>query len=440
MLDIIFIILFFLVPFLLIKVGNSIDIRIFTISIPSFLIIAMFAYAYIGIFPLYFGWDEYRLQYVSDKYLLLQVFTYSSISIFSLLMGFAFAKYTLKLPIENHLTIRPLYKKELMIIIPLVAFCFFVLMVYISKVPKVAFLVALTGDIKEAHLARSMMGNDFAGKYHWYNVIMHHLFNLLTFALYSAYLVSKKKKILLLFVITFLGSAFAAIMSTEKGPFAWLLIGLFLTYCVTKLNKKMPKKILFKLVVVLLSFLVLLYLFFMGSNSITEALTNVFSRAFAGSIDGAYHYLEFFPEHQDFLLGRTFPNPGGILPFVPFSHAVAVNYFVHPELYELGIVGNMNAVFWTEAYADFGFLGVLIVPFFVGIVIYSIEYISNKLENTPLKVGFYIWLILHYKNLAITGFSGYFIDFYLVVICFFVIFTISIANKFKIKYYKSKRI
>lgn len=436
MLDILFIILFFSFPFIIFKYMDAIGHNMFVIDIPTFVIIAMFIYAYSGLLPLYFGWDEYRYNMgVQDRILVLQVLLYSILSIIGLVAGFTYARVILKLKKFQHFKIiRKLSQKEFFILIVLMIFSFIVLFIYLSKIQKIALFVALSGNIADAKLARSMMGNDFGGKYHWYHLIMHHLFNIVTFALFSAYLLTRKKIILLFFIISFLGSSFSAVMATEKGPFASILIGLLLVYTLTILKRKVPIKIIIIFLIALFSSLTIFYIYFMGSENVVSAIGSILSRALAGSIQPAYYYLEFFPEHQEFLMGRSFPNPGGILPIEPYRITVEVMNWVHPN--DKGIVGSMPTVFWAEAYANFGFFGVLFIPFVVGLLIYIVYYLFDKIENTPIKIGFYVWTMQHFKTISVTGFSGFLIDFYLIALTFIIITAIAFANNLKIKYYK----
>jgi len=439
MLDILFVVLFFIFPFIVFKYMDTIGHNIFTISVPVFLIISMFVYAYSGLLPLYFGWDEYRYNMgVQDRILIFQVLVFSIISIVGLLAGFTYAKVVLKMNnFQKFDYIRKISRKELFVLVGLIGFCFFVLFVYLSKVPTIALFVALSeGASSNSDLARSLMGNDFSGKYHWYSLIMHDLFNIVTFTLFSAFLLTKRKIPFLLFLIAFIGNSFTAVMATEKGPFAQILIGLLLVYGITLLKGKIPIKATIILLITLFSSLIIFYIFFMGSKDVFSAFVSIFSRALAGSIQPAYHYLEFFPYHQDFLMGRSFPNPGGILPIEPYRMTVEVMNWVNPNDY--GIVGTMPTVFWAEAYANFGVLGVILVPFVIGVVLYAVYYLVDKLENTPLKIGFFVWLMQHFKSLSITGFSGYIIDFYFIMLTFILILSIAFANRLKIKYYKGK--
>ena len=62
------------------------------ITIPSILLIWIFAFQYLGLPVLYFSFDKYRYTVVTDRWLILQVFVYTSICITMLLLGFCLAK------------------------------------------------------------------------------------------------------------------------------------------------------------------------------------------------------------------------------------------------------------------------------------------------------------------------------------------------------------
>jgi len=237
-----------------------------------------------------------------------------------------------------------------------------------------------------------------------------------------------------IFIISFLLSSFISIMALEKAILFWFLIALFLTYIIVRYQGKLDiKKTIFSVFFVVVS-LVFLYHNLYAKNDLTifDSIITVFSRAFTGSIQPAYHYLEFFPAHHDFLWGRSFPNPKGIFPFETFVLTKEIMNFAQPEGLKNNIIGSMPTIFWAETYANFGIIGVFIVPFIAGVMVWIVQYCINKFENTPIKVALYVWLIIHFKNLSITGFSGFIVDFYL-------IFTIGIVVITKLFYDKVSR-
>ncbi|MBF4349498.1 oligosaccharide repeat unit polymerase, partial [Vibrio anguillarum] len=118
--------------------------------------------------------------------------------------------------------------------------------------------------------------------------------------------------------------------------------------------------------------------------------------------------------YQEYLLGRSFPNPGGLMPYEPYRYTIEVMNWLFPDLVETGVVGTAPTVFWGEAYANFGPLGIPIVAFIIGCLIALVSYLVSKLEINPLTIGFFVWLILIFKDLSVTGFSDYLYNIYII--------------------------
>lgn len=436
--DFIFVMLYLLFPFFVLFLMKTAGLSFFKITIPSVVVGSMFVFAYVGILPLYFGWDTYHyIIGVQDKIRILQMFALSSWSILTMVLGFVFAnkcidvKHRRLIPAE----IRPLKYREKLILLFLLIFCLIILKIYISKIPRIAIFVALSEGFKEAKIARSLMGNAFAGKYHWYKLVIRDLLSLITYAFYANWLITKGKHAFVIFSISFCLATFSLVMATEKAPFAWFLVALCFVYILVSKDGNLSMKNLIGLIFSLVVILIIFYLSFMGSRNISSSIFSVFSRTFTGSIAPSYFYLEFFPAQHDFLWGISFPNPRGIFPFEHYRLTVELMNWRFPYLAERGITGSMPTVFWGEIYANFGLWGVFLLPFFIGFLIYFLSYFVHKLENTPIKIAFIVWLIMHYKNLSVTGVSGFLIDIYFAAILFFVIIIVIIANKGKLKYY-----
>lgn len=408
------------------------------IGIPSVVISAIFVFAYIGLFPLYFGWDDYRFfgEGIQDSNLVLKAYLLTCLTIFMLLVGMTFSKlvFQLNLTPELNINYRDLNRKETYILFSFLVFSILVLLLYLNAVPKVAIFTLFSDGVVAASSARSSMANGFAGKYHWYSLIMHDLLNLITFCFYAAWLRSRYRRYLYLFLISLLFSVFTAIMAIHKAPLIWLLIGLFFVYTLCRFKGKIPVFSIMKLVAISILFLVMFYMYFMGTDTIAIAFKALFSRAFTGGVAPSYYYLEYFPHEHDYLYGTSFPNPGGIFPFTPYALTIEVNDWKFPLLKEQGIVGSAPTIFWAESYANFGVAGVALIPFIVGVCLSFITHIVNKLENTPIKIGGIVWLILHYFHLSDSGISGYLFDFYLFGMSFFVVLLIVLANNLKLRY------
>jgi oligosaccharide repeat unit polymerase len=436
--DILFLALYFTVPPLVFVLLKSAKINLLQFSIPSFVMLNMFVYAYIGILPLYFAWDDYRYygNGVQDQKIILQVFLASSLTIISMALGMAYFKKWVggHKNIRQYLSIRSLKKYENLFFLSFVVICIGTLVLYLKSVPSIALLAAILEGPLAAKAARSGMTNNFSGNYHWYKLFMLDGLFWATFVTFANSLLTKNQpKQKILFFGALLITAFSATASTQKGPLINLILGLFIIYTLIKKRGFYPWRPVLGFGTMIFTLLVFMYMRFMGSRNILSAILSIGSRVFTGQITPAYWYIEMFPQHQDFLWGRSFPNPGGILPFENYRLTVEVMQFKHPHLVDLNIVGSAPTVFWGELYANFGWLSLLFIPFIVGFLLYLMSELVNKLEDTPFKVGLIVFLALHYSDLAGTGLSGFIIDFYLICIVFIFIFISLLSNKGKLR-------
>lgn len=435
MINVLFVILFFTFPIFYLVILKINNINLFKIDIISFLILSLFVFSYIGIFPLFFYLDEYRFNLgLTNKNILLEMLILSSWTILGITFGSNLVRdKKVRLDFFSKQTIRPLNKSEIIYIIIFFFLCLLFLGSYISKVPKIALFVALLESVSEAKIARSMMTNDFGGGFHWYRLFINEISNILTFILFSNWLVKKNRKTLILFITTFLFSVLTSIISTQKAPLIWLLISLFFVHFLVKFKGEIPIRKFFTIFLFLLGILLLMYVYFMGSKDFGSALTSVLSRAFTGQISASYYYLEFIPHHQDYLLGKSFPNPGGIMPYTPYRLQVEIMDWRFPDLAEMGIVGSAPTVFWAESYANFGYLGVFLIPIMTGVFLGILDNKLKLIENTPIKTGVYIWFVFHYGSLSTSSFSNFFIDIYFWGVLIFLFLMYSFCHNFKIK-------
>lgn len=432
----IFLLLFFFTPifsFFLLRLAGE---RLNQVSIVNITTVAIYLFSVLGTFVLYFQLDDYRYYTgVQSPALVLLVLFCSSINLIFFLLGVIFVRKLVGFEVVPFriYEIRRLSWLQDKLLLFLFAFCIIVLINYLRQLDKIALIVTLTDGKSAADIARSNMGNSFHGKYHWYKLVMHDLGNLVTFTSFAIWLIRKRAKDVILLIAALSYSVFVAIMATEKGPIAWLLIGLFMVYFLVRTNGFIPLKKLIPFAFLIVGLLIISYIYFMKSDGVGSALWSVFSRAFSGSISPAYFYLEFFPEHQEYLLGRTFPNPGGLMPYEPYRYTIEVMNWLFPDLVGTGVVGTAPTVFWGEAYANFGPLGIPIVAFFMGSLVALVSYFVSKLEINPLTIGFLVWLILIFKDLSNSGFSGYFYNIYIISVTVFVVTFLSVPGYIRVR-------
>lgn len=421
-------------------------VQILTISIPSFLIIAVFVYQYLGFPILFFFLNDYRANYVHDRAIIWEMFLWTSFTITLIIIGFIAARRSfgpLHLADQYNAfsnSINPTRFFQRLMLLILFIISVLVLVVYFYKIGwnNIPLLSAINISDQEIlkDVLRSNMGNAFDGKYHWYRLFMRDFLSIASVAFFGQWLLRKNFFSFILFIISFLICTFSMLMAIEKGPFLLYLISLILIYTIIKHQGRFHFKQLVKSGFFVFFIISLMYKYFMNAQTLWLGIESGFSRIFTGQMHALYHYLEIFPEQISFLWGRSFPNPGGLLPFEPFLLTKELSRMVFARNELMGVVGSMPTIYWGEMYANFSYLGIIIPPFFIGYFLYWLNTIIFRLPMTPVVLSFYIWIILHYKSLAGTSLSKFLIDTTMVImILAFILFVVTF-NKFKIRYFK----
>lgn len=391
-------------------------------SIPSAVVNSILLFQYLGFPILYLDLDEYRSEFIIDKDLLLMAWMGTSAATTLLCLGVVIARNLLIANSEKDKgksRISSLSHIEAVKIFIISIVSIFVLLAYINKIgfSNLALIIAISqSGLDEVTLARSMMGNDFGSNYHWYNVFMRHVLTLCVLALFASLLIIRRPLTIIFFFLLVIFALFSLLMAAEKGLIADFVISMFLVYIIIKESGRVSLKLTIITGFVVVSILAATYIFFMGNTGVQAALWSIISRTLTGSMQPLYHYLEFFPAHQEWLFGRSFPNPGGILPFVPYILSTEVMNFAQPEHISSGVVGTMPTIFWGELYANFGTIGVILLSILLGVGLYMVEQILRSQTKSVIGVALFVWAMIHYKNISITSFSTYLIDFNLLVI------------------------
>jgi hypothetical protein len=374
------------------------------------------------------------------------MFLWTSYSITLIIIGFIAARRSFG-PLHladqynafsNSITPTRFFQRLMLLILFIIAVL--VLVVYIFKIGwnNLALISAINISDQEIskEVLRSKMGNAFEGKYHWYKLFMHDFLSIVSVTFFGQWLLRKKIFSFIMFIISFLICAFSMLIAIEKYPIMQYLISLLFIYTIIKFQGRLQFKQLVKFGFFGFFITGLMYIYFMSVTTFWLGVEAAISRIFFGQIQALYHYLETIPAQINFLWGQSFPNPGGLLPFKPFLLQKELSRMVYPQNELEGVVGSMPTIYWGEMYANFSYLGIIIPPFFIGYFLYWFNTIVFRLSMTPLVLSFFIWIIMHYGNLAITSLSSFLIDTKMVIVILVLILFIAIPNKFKIRYFK----
>lgn len=430
--NILFIIIFILVPFLLFYIAKISNVDLLKPSLISIGFILYIVFSYIGILPLYFGLDDYRVRLgINDKSIIFNMWLMSSISITIIIMTYILLAKYLKLNSKDKLYI-PEKKSNGLLVSDVAFFTLYIIstlvfLYYLTKLPKIPIFAAIQGETSMTVKAyRSMATNSFAGKSHYYNMFIDNGLTLTTFYFFVRYLTKKTKESLIIFIIV-LGTCICSVVyTTQKAPLVWLILGLYSIYLIMK-NKKYNIKFLLIFSTISVPFLYYFYSNFMNmkGRGIIEIVSAIFSRTFSGQLTPSYYYLQIYPQVYGFLYGKSFPNPGGIFGFERVNLPVEVFQLKLSAFVSGDIVGSAPAPFWAESYSNFGWLGVIASSIYIGILFIVLETFFKKMQLDFITLPFYIMFALELKNIALGGISNFIFNInFLFLISLLLIFTL----------------
>jgi len=277
-------------------------------------------------------------------------------------------------------------------------------------------------NIVELAVLRNNAGN-MVNNYHWFKFFLRDgLFFLvaLFFAL-SHYHKIRNSKVLFWFSFSLL--IFTSLLTGEKGSIIDLFLLIFILFIIIKRNGYMDFTPIFRFFSFSFLAIICTYTLFMPADTYDILIVGILDRLLVGQIIPGIFYLELFPWHHPFLLGGSFPNPGGLLPHdpIPLTELV-MNYSGYNEFGEsLGVVGTMPFMFWGEMYANFGYTGILVSLLFVSSIFIYFDFVFySKAKRSMILLVLYCYVIIHYKDLSVTGLFSFIFDLNLFIMLFIV--------------------
>lgn len=265
-------------------------------------------------------------------------------------------------------------------------------------------LSALSGGKNVEQLAsiRNEVGREFGGMVYIKNFFALKLMPLLSYIYYVYYRFTKNKKIQLWFIITVVFSFLILTYNLEKSPVLEYFIGFF--FIRVLLGEKINFMKLIKLGLIFIVILVSIYLLIFNQpvESLLNYNTGFVGRLILGQSAGTFLSFDLFPgyrQHIGFSSISSF-----ISSFFELEHsersARLIMEFYNPRGVEEGTAGVVNSLFIGEAWANFGFLGVILSPFYVGFLAQFINLYLLKQNKTPIYLGLLAFLSY---NIPITG-------------------------------------
>jgi hypothetical protein len=275
----------------------------------------------------------------------------------------------------------------------------------------------LSGNTSNLLLGRSSIKFNFQGISFIKGIIFNKMALLISLMLFSYFLKTKKLKLL-----TFISIGLAIISEVytlEKAPLVFYLLALFL---ISKFHKQnLNIKTLATFGVFMLIIISILYVLI---NEGGFSFFSVFNRIIFVPVSGLYYSLDIFPIKHEFLMGASFPNwMTSVFGVESERSARVLMEFVNPDGFSAGTAGVINSVFISEAYANFGKLGLYLSPVLVGYIISILDTITSKSVFDKINPGLKVYFMIY------SPIIGGFIDFIWNVSWFFIFLILYFINK-----------
>ncbi len=234
------------------------------------------------------------------------------------------------------------------------------------------------------------------------------------------------------FILMVVLSVLILTYNLEKAPVAFFLIGFFLFKVLYKGD--VDKKMLIYLGLSLFGLMVFLYTFLTASFDIRnffDIRTGILGRIFLGQGAGLYLTFDAFPKPFDFLgfstMSDSFVSLLGIEPHERLGKILIERY--NPNAVDLGTAGVINTFFIAEAWANFGWIGWIFSPLYVGFLIQCMYIFFLKSPKTPFLMGLFVYF--SYKGGIGGGFNEYLYNPGLIILAIIVFFVFSYGKSLK---------
>lgn len=303
----------------------------------------------------------------------------------------------------------------------------------IGGIPILGILKGLSSE--QLAFNRIDVSTNYSGNQYLRNIIALNLTPMLAYILYAYYQLFRRKTDLVWFLIMFFFSVLASTFDMSKSPLVFFLIGFFFINVI--LNIEVSYWAFFKKFGGYFVVLIVIYISITGHDKIKELFFihnhGITGRIILSQACGTYLMFNSYPDmlpHIGWSSLSSFFSSIFNIDNVERS-ARQIQYIYNMYYVERGTTGVINTFFIGEAWANFGIIGVLLAPLYVGFIIQSLFMYILKSKKTPLAIGIYGFYCI--RSSVTGGVNDYIynmINFSLIVIIIVIYLTAKgISNK-----------
>jgi len=262
----------------------------------------------------------------------------------------------------------------------------FYVIYFVGEIPQINFF-SFTSQA-DALLERNKINRGFMGIYAIKSVFFEHLTPLLSLISYAYYRMTNSKKDKYWFYFMLFLTLFMLTFTLAKSP----LIGYGIMFMILRVYIDgfiMWKRFLFSSLLGL-GGIILMFFVVARNADINIVLQMLFNRIFFNQISGTFLMLEIFPELYEHIGFSSISKPISDIFFGGYSDPATrlAMKFAFPGASSEGLMNLLSTLFIGEAWANFGWLGLIISPVYVGVIIGVFYYLILTSRKTPIFLGF----------------------------------------------------
>lgn len=276
-----------------------------------------------------------------------------------------------------------------------------------STIPLLELLKGNTTNLAELRIeaARSFNGNIYIR-----NIFAIALTPILSLIAYLYASKTRELKWVLLFLMLLGASILINVYDLAKSPILFYLLMLILA-SVYAGNIKLNKHRIAWYGTVASVLIIIMYISIQGVTDLENYLTyssGPIGRILLAQISPFFLHLDVYSHSIAFLDGKGLPSfIVNLFDMEQVRSARMVMENVFPENVDKGIAGVLNTIFIAEAFAMYGYLGILLSIVYVAIVVQIIYILFVRLPKTPVTIALFIFFTINIPRTLVGGFSDF---------------------------------
>jgi len=130
------------------------------------------------------------------------------------------------------------------------------------------------------------------------------------------------------------------------------------------------------------------YLLDRGTMDVLKLVPDYFYQRIFVTYTSAHAYVvQIFPNNHDYFYGTAFGNPGHMLPYEPVNLSQFLGYWIN------GVLENYSSPSFSQGYANFGFVGLILIILFMFFQITVLQAVFKKFSKNPLFFSLYVLVV-----------------------------------------------